>query len=231
MVLHLLPGLLAGALYFMIVPVVRDMGFPGIMALIIAGILVLLPFEAAILLLHARSTGTGLFRGVIQNIQPLKSSQYFIWVPVILVLTALLFKLFSFSSDFLVTLFDWLPASVILDMGPGGEYSKQALIITYALMLVFMVLVVPAMEELYFRGYLLPRMPLSLRGTAPVVHSALFALYHTWTPWMFVTRTVGLLPLVYTVQKKRNIYIAVIVHCLLNSVDFFAGVIFILSLS
>ena len=46
---------------------------------------------------------------------------------------------------------------------------------------------------------------------------------------MFVARTLGVLPLVYIVKRKRNIYLGIIVHCLLNSVDFIVGVHFILN--
>ena len=74
-------------------------------------------------------------------------------------------------------------------------------------------------EELYFRGYLLPRMPLS-DTLAPVLHSALFALYHIWTPWMVVSRTIGVLPLIYVVRSKRNIYVGITAHCLANTLDF-----------
>ncbi|HDZ12889.1 MAG TPA: CPBP family intramembrane metalloprotease, partial [Bacteroidetes bacterium] len=69
----------------------------------------------------------------------------------------------------------------------------------------------------------------NLKGWTPLIHSALFSLYHIWTPWMFVARTLGVLPLVYIVKRKRNIYLGIIVHCLLNSVDFIVGVHFILN--
>ena len=71
-------------------------------------------------------------------------------------------------------------------------------------------------EELYFRGYLLPRMT-RLRGWAPAVNSVLFALYHLWTPWQIVSRAVFYFPTVYAVWRKRNIFIAIWVHCLGNT--------------
>ena len=86
----------------------------------------------------------------------------------------------------------------------------------------------PILEELYFRGYLLPRMRYAGK-LAPVLHSLLFALYHVFTPWMFLTRTVGMLPLIYIVRKK-NIYIALIVHVLINSIDVIIGLIYIMNI-
>ena len=127
-------------------------------------------------------------------------------------------------------LFTWLPNSLHLDMGLGGEYSKSVLIVTYLFSFIFIVLIAPTVEELYFRGYLLPRMP-SLRGWDTLLHSALFALYHTWSPWMLVSRTVAMLPLIYVVKRKRNVYLGIIAHWLLNVVDIIVGVAFILRLS
>ncbi len=78
-------------------------------------------------------------------------------------------------------------------------------------------LVGPIVEELYFRGYLLPGIA-RYGGWAPVLNTILFALYHFWTPWQLLARFVGLLPLVYTVFRRRNIYLAMIVHCSLNTI-------------
>ena len=94
-------------------------------------------------------------------------------------------------------------------------------------MLVFGVIVGPLVEELYVRGYLLPRMPGNYAG---LIHSFLFGLYHVWTPWMFITRTVAMLPLIYAV-KKKNIYIGIIVHVLINSIDAIVGFAFIASMA
>ncbi len=227
-VLHLLPGLLGGIFYFAIVPFVKEQGFPSVMAISLAGIFVLIPFELGFLLYQKRLTGKNLFNGVIQYCQRIPTWQYFVWVPVVFLITGLLFTIFNFTSKFIMTLFNWMPSDMILNMGLSNEYSKTILIITYGVLLLFIVLILPAIEELYFRGYLLPRMPPNLKGWTPIIHSVLFALYHTWTPWMFIVRTIGVLPLIYMVKHKKNIYLGIIVHCLLNSVDFVIGVNFIL---
>jgi membrane protease YdiL (CAAX protease family) len=60
------------------------------------------------------------------------------------------------------------------------------------------VFVGPFVEELYFRGYLLP--PMSQMGKrAPFVNSVLFSLYHFWSLWSLLTRVVGVTPLAYAV--------------------------------
>ena len=65
---------------------------------------------------------------------------------------------------------------------------------------------------------------------APLLHSFLFAFYHIWTPWMLVTRTLGMLPLAYAVQR-RNLYLSIIVHVLINLLDVISGFVFIMGMS
>jgi membrane protease YdiL (CAAX protease family) len=110
-----------------------------------------------------------------------------------------------------------------LNYGLDGNYSRTILIVTYSLFLIFNVFFAPLVEELYFRGYLLPRM----KGRfATLLHSFLFAAYHIFSPWMIITITLGLLPLVFGV-KKKNIYIGIIAHILGNSVSLVTGIVFI----
>jgi uncharacterized protein len=225
--LHLLPGLLTGLVYYALAPVVRSFGFPTVMALILAGILALIPFELGYLLFQKKKTGKPFFNGLIRYCDPIPARAYLVWVPAIFLTSGALFTLFNFSSDFLMPLFSWIPENLHLEMGLDGEYSKENLMVTSILFFVFVVVILPVTEELYFRGYLLPRMPGKLKGWTPIVHSALFALYHVWTPWMLITRTVAVLPLIYGVQKKKNILLGIIVHCLLNTIDLIVGLSFI----
>jgi len=230
-VLHLLPGILIGAFYFAIAQPIRNLGYPSFAALILAAIVILIPFELGFLLYQGKKKNGALsLEGIVLYRQRIPLWQYLVWVPVIFVLVGLIFTGLTPVSSFLETLFTWLPEALGFDMGLGGEYSKSVLINTYLFAFIFIVLIAPTVEELYFRGYLLPRMP-RLKGWTPILHSALFALYHTWTPWMAITRTIGLLPLIYIVQRKRNIYLGIIIHCLANVIDIIIGVAFIFSLS
>ncbi len=228
-VLHLLPGILIGAFYFAIAQPIRNLGYPSLAALILADIVVLIPL-LGILIYQGKRIGTNSLKGIVLYRQRIPLWQYLIWVPVIFVSSGLIITILAPVTSYLETLFSWFPEALRLDMGLSGEYSKSVLIVTYLFAFVFIVLVAPIIEELYFRGYLLPRMP-HLKGWTPIVHSALFALFHTWTPWQAFARTFGVLPLIYIVQSKRNIYLGIIAHCLLNVIDVVIGVVFILSLS
>jgi len=73
----------------------------------------------------------------------------------------------------------------------------------------------PVVEEMYFRGYLLPR--ISCFGAwAPLINTVLFSLYHFFTPWLNVSRIIGLLPMVYAAWWKRSIYVSMGAHVLGN---------------
>jgi membrane protease YdiL (CAAX protease family) len=78
-------------------------------------------------------------------------------------------------------------------------------------------LVGPIVEELYFRGYLLPRLSRFGRGAA-VLNAVLFSLYHFWTPWQNLGRILGLLPWILTVQAKRSLKLSMAVHISVNTI-------------
>lgn len=228
--LHLLPGILGGILYFSLATPIKNLGYPSIAALMIALVLVLTPFQIGFLVYQRNKSGRDSFDQIILYRERLPVWQYLIWVPFIFITSGLIVTFMKPITEFLASLFDWLPGAMVLDMGLTEEYSLSTLIPTYILLFIFGAIIGPTVEELYFRGYLLPRMPSHLKRWNPLLHSLLMALYHTWTPWMFVARTVGLLPLVYIVQRKKNIYLGIISHCLLNTIDVIIGVAFILNI-
>jgi membrane protease YdiL (CAAX protease family) len=89
-------------------------------------------------------------------------------------------------------------------------------------------LIAPIVEEIYFRGYLLPRLSRFGFWAVPI-HTVMFALFHFWTPWMVVARAIGLIPFAYVAQRKRNIYIGMIAHVLANTLDVVTGLLFVLN--
>jgi membrane protease YdiL (CAAX protease family) len=77
--------------------------------------------------------------------------------------------------------------------------------------------VTPVTEEVYFRGYLLPRMGY-LGGWAPAVNALLFAVQHFWQPYNWVLIFLLSLCLTYVVWWKPNIYIAMLLHGSANTI-------------
>jgi len=225
-ILHLLPGILIGLFYFLIRQPVQNFGYPSIFALILAIIFVLVPVELGYLLFKGkRATGRYTLDGLISYRTSIPWWQSILWILIVLVLMAGIFTVLKPVDNILMEkLFFWIPT---LDSGLDGSYSKTVLIVTYSIFIIFGVIVGPSVEELYFRGYLLPRIPVK---QSELFHSFLFAAYHVWTPWMLITRFIGMVPLIIAV-KKKNIFIGIVVHILLNSFDVIAGFAFIFSLA
>jgi len=227
LLLHLLPGVLIGSCYFAALPVLDRWGYPSMMALLVAMVLVLVPAELGYLLLQGKKrNGRYSLQGVVLYRTSIPTWQYFLWVPVLLVVIGVIFSAMKPVDAFLQnSVFSLVPA---FESGLGGGYSQEVLIKTYVMLAVFGAVVGPTVEEMYFRGFLLPRMGYAGKW-APLLHCFLFALYHLWTPWMFVTRTLGIVPLAYAVQR-RNLNLGITVHILMNLVDVVAGVVFIVGM-
>ncbi len=224
LLLHLLPGLLISVGYFALIGPLRRAGYPSIMALMLPIILILVPVQLGYLLVQGkRANGRYGLKGIISYTRAIPVWQYFVWVPVLFVAAGLIFSVLKPLDSFLQqTIFAWWPP---LQSGLEGGFARGPLIVTYIMVAVFGMVLGPVVEELYFRGYLLPRMGYAGKW-APLLHSFLFALYHFFTPWMIVTRTLAMLPLIYAV-KRKNITLSIITHVLLNSLDVFAAVVFI----
>jgi membrane protease YdiL (CAAX protease family) len=219
-ILHLLPGILILIFYILVGPLVVNAGYPSIVALTLAILFILVPFELGLLLFvgNRRNKRTSL-SGVVLYREPIPAWQYVIYVVPLVAWSYVVFNLLFPSIDQSIqsSLFSWLPGwfSYNLSSQSLAQYSKNALVITFILLVVLNGIVGPIVEELYFRGYLLPR--ISRYGIGAIfINVVLFSLYHFFTPWQFFTRIVALLPMVYIVQAKKNIYIGMITHVLVN---------------
>jgi len=111
------------------------------------------------------------------------------------------------------TLFKWLPKWYTVQDFAG--YSAGKVKITLLLNLVLNGLLAPVAEELYFRGYLLPRMK-TWSKYAFVVNAVCFSLYHLWQPYVYLTLILALMPMVYLVNKTRDLRLGLLTHSLLN---------------
>jgi len=225
-ILHVFPGVLVGCFYLLARQPVANMGYPSIVALILAYAFILIPVELGYLLYQAKKT-TGRFTlgGIISYRNSIPWWQYLAWVFIIFIAVGAIFTLFKPVDAFLQgKLFFWMPD---IKYGLDGNYSRKTLIVTYSLVFIFVAVLTPLVEELYFRGYFLPRMQGKF---APLLHSFLFAVQHVLEPWMIITRTLGFLPILFGV-KKKNIYVGIIVHILCNTVNVVTGIAFIVRMT
>ena len=185
---------------------------------VFSNIFVLIPLQLGYLYFLAKKRGNPgwSLEGIVVFNHAIRWSRYFVWVPAILVPTAIVFLAFE-------PLTHWLEASFvginILAMYEMTEVSAVAGLLLIA-NIVLTGILVPITEELYFRGYLLPRMPKEFGRLGPVVHSLLFAVYHFRTPWMIPVRTLGILPLIYVTVYTHSVRPGIVAHCLVNLSNF-----------
>ena len=145
------------------------------------------------------------------------------WASLEIVLAGAAFVLMAPLTRALQTyLFAGWPDAWEIRLGTNGQYGDGALLVTAALLLLGTVIVAPVVEELYFRGYLLPRMPQRLGRWRAPTHVVLFAAYHLWSPWLIPTRVLAILPLAYIAVRTRDVRIGVVTHVVLNATDLVA---------
>jgi membrane protease YdiL (CAAX protease family) len=213
-ILHLLPGALLLGFFVLAVPFVESLGLPLRFAAILGVLLVLIPFELGVLFYEGKKrNGRFSLKGIVVYQERIPLWQYFLWVPLLVIWSGIGALLLSPFGDLLIkTVFSWLP--------PWFFYSDNngtSKIIKVVMLTLFGIANVSAaiVEELYFRGYLMPRLS-RIKGWAPLVNTVLFALQHYLTPWQQPFIILGVIPQAYLVSKKRNIYLGILAHSILN---------------
>ena len=86
----------------------------------------------------------------------------------------------------------------------------------------------PTVEELYFRGYLLPRLPVA-GGRAIPLFAALFSLQHYWQPWNWLLIFGLQLILTTLIVRLRCVRLGVVMHILANSFGLLVTLVGVLS--
>ena len=217
-VLHLLPGALILLFFLAVAPLVRGIGFPPAMAVYLASVFVVVPFELGYLIYQARKNGTSLGDIVLYR-QPVPKGQLVLIVVLLFVGGSVLGALLL-PVDFIVkeNLFSWLPMGYDVTYGLYGDvarFSTANMLIMWVFGLIVNVIVGPVVEEMYLRGYLIPRIS-RFGAWAPLLNTVLFSLYHFFNPSGFISRIGSFLPLAYGAWWKRSIYVSMIVHVLFN---------------
>lgn len=231
-VLHLLPGVLIMIFILLIGALLNKYRYPVMVTILLATVFVSIPFELGYLLHQGKKTnGRFSLHGIVLFREPISKKHYFtivfpsfIWLSIILVVVSPLIDGYIIKKFFF-----WMPDFLTCGQLDLANYSHAFLVITSIFAVALNGLIAPLVEELYFRGYLLPR--LSRYGQfAPVINTILFSLYHFFTPWQNLGRIVALLPMVYGVWSRRSIKIGIIVHCCANTLfTLLAIIMFILS--
>jgi membrane protease YdiL (CAAX protease family) len=217
--LHLVPGLIFAGFFFVLSRMFIQFGLTGYLALLIAIPLCLAPVEiGAMLLWSARFAGRRSLSEAIGYRQRGTAVEYIALPLLLFICWGVLSIAYNPISLYLEThLSGWLPPwatqeSLINGLLSGPPTQRS---ITLGLAVLLSGFVAPVVEELYFRGFLLPRME-HWGWAAPVLNSLLFALYHFYFPGNVPGIFVAFVPLSYVVMIKKNWRIGAVVHSMFN---------------
>jgi len=215
--LHLLPGVFILVLFVASAPLVIRAGFPPMFAITTIGITFGLGFQVWHLYNEGRKrNGKWSLEGIVLYRNPLPLWQYFVLIPLFVVIAFIIDGLTGPIKAALLNQLPWLPEWFELrNISLLAAYPRPVLVITFACYLLLNGIAAPLVEELYFRGYLMPRLSRFGRWT-PVIETALFTIYHFWQPYYWITQFFFRLPLVCVVFWKRNIKLGILVHMTLN---------------
>jgi membrane protease YdiL (CAAX protease family) len=219
--LHLLPGLAFGAFILAAVPVLDNYDIDPLFALFGGIALVPVPIELGYLAVQAhRTTGSWSPLAAVayrkRNALGAELRQAMIlagWFIALLVVSiAVLDRLIAEH------VFGWVPHQILQFASMEGEVPV-GLQLAAVIVIAFVCngFLGPITEEMYFRGHLLPRLE-RLGNKAPVLNTALFALYHVWSPWRWPVIFLGFLPTAVRVRRTQSVRLGVFVHLLINNV-------------
>jgi uncharacterized protein len=243
LLLHLAPGALVMAGYLALLPLARALQLPPSLALTGAVALLGVPAELAFLL-HARRRGTAAqpagaaasqrssaaqpagaaasrrsSAGAVAFRRRLPPRHLAALTGSCLAVTAGLYLwLEPVTGELERHVFGWLPAAWFVSA--GSDVSRTAIVAALLVSLVVDGLISPAVQELYFRGHLMARLPVAASPAgwllAPLASAALFAAQHLWQPQLVVFVFAVQVLLGVLVWRTRCLAVAVLVHSAAN---------------
>jgi len=218
--LHLMPGAVQVLAFVLLAPLVMKFGYPAGLAFIAINLFIGIPIMLGYLLYQGKKrTGKLSLGAVIQNRKPMPVWQYAAFLLLMLVIAFTVLFLTSPLNEYLAeNTFAWLPEYFRSStMTLLGEPARSVVLTMLLLQLVTDGLAVPVVEELYFRGYLMPRIGY-LGWAAPAVNALLFSIQHFWQPYNYLLIFLIVLPQAYLVWRKQNVYISMLTHCAGNTI-------------
>jgi uncharacterized protein len=221
--LHLAPGLVMLAFYLATAPWFIAAGFPPLTASLATIPLILVPWMLGYLAWQGKHrTGRYDIPAAVFYRERLQKREYALFGAPILAWGVLVFALSeSFVAPVLADRwFAWLPGWFLnpADFDELVAMPTALLLVFLGMLVVFAGVVAPLVEELYFRGHLLPAVD-RYGAWAPVFTVALFTVYHFESPWENPARFLVVLPMAWVVWARRSVRFGVVIHVLLNTLS------------
>jgi len=139
-----------------------------------------------------------------------------IFIGAFAVIYALITLITPINALITANLFSWLPNWMFLEeQSQYLAYAKNILVIIFSIQLIVTGIFLPWVEELYFRGYLLPRIS-RFKWWAPVFSGLCFGLYHSWQLYGFLTVFVLGTALSFIVMWRQDIRLSIGLHVFAN---------------
>ncbi len=217
--LHVLPGALVTLTFFALKPLFDSSSYPPLLAFLLAIMLIDIPLLSGIMLFEGKKqNGRFSLSGVVLYREKLTLRPFaIVFVGTFVLLFLLITLALPINSFVTERLFSGLPDWWFLaEESQYDDYAKNALIIVFTFQLVLTGVALPWVEELYFRGYLLPR--ISRYGMwAPLIGGLLFGLYHSWQLFDLTGVFLLGLGLGYVVWWKQDIRLSISLHVFANT--------------
>jgi membrane protease YdiL (CAAX protease family) len=217
--LHILPGALTTVAFLAFKPLLDPSGYPPLLAFLLAVTLVDLPVLLGVMLIAGkRRNGRYSLEGVVLYRDRVSSKTFaLVFVGAFVAVYVLMMLVGPLSSSLAESAFSWLPDWMFLEEQTQYlAFGKGVLLATFALQLVVTGVALPWVEELYFRGYLLPRLSRYSRW-APLLGGLFFGSYHVWQLFSFPTLFLLGTALGYVVWWKQDIRISIGLHVFANA--------------
>ena len=226
--LHVLPGTLVTIAFVLLKPVSDSIGYPPLLAFLLAILSINLPVLLGIMFFEGRKQNGKLsLKGVVLYREKIPWGTFvLIFIGAFVGVYLLLMLVTPINAYLTERLSSGLPKWVFLEeQSQYMAYAKNVLVITFAFQLVLTGIILPWIEELYFRGYLLPRIS-RYKWWAPIISGLFFGLYHSWQPFGFLTVFVLGTALGYIIMWKRDNRLSIGLHVFANA---FARLAFLMS--
>ena len=218
--LHLIPGIFNLLAIFLLLPLTPLFGYAENGRLLAGELMIIVsivPIQIGFLLFAAKKT-TRTYN--IFKLMPFKEKskfvEYLLFVAIMLgwalSISAILPPVENGLRD---SLFAFVPDHLAMRNMDFYATPKGLLIFAASFAILTNGIIAPITEELYFRGYLLPRIDASPMLSV-IINAVLFSLYHFFSPWYFLSRILMMIPLYYWVMKRKNIRFSIIAHMIAN---------------
>ncbi len=215
-VLHLLPGVPALAAYAVFAAILVPRGWPHLLPLMMAITFAEVPVAWGVMVYLGRREPRGFsWKTLLLYRTAVPIWQYVaIGVPLILFSMILIGGVGPQVQDAIVPrFFAWLPEWFVLSPSPDSmlRLSRTALLAVWVFSFVSLTVLGGLTQEVYFRGFLLPRMT-RMGAWAPAANALLFAIFHFVAPWHWGVFFLMVLPWSYVVWWKRSLRLGIFVH-------------------